>query len=62
MNKWSEMRTECWLHCQRLYGKLTPATHPLFMKEIKRLQNIWKKDKEKFREAIDEKQLRHFIL
>lgn len=52
LSKWTDMRKEAWQHCEVLYGKLTPETHPLYIKEMKRLERIWKKDSSKFEQEL----------
>lgn len=53
LSNWSEMRTIIFNALQNKYGKLNPSNHKLFIKETKRLERIWRKDKEKFTNEID---------
>jgi len=42
------MRTEVFNKLQEKYGSLSPKNHEIFKKQMKRLENIWRKDKDKF--------------
>jgi len=42
------MRTEVFNKLQEKYGKFSPQNQEIFKKQMKRLENIWKKDKDKF--------------
>ena len=35
------------------YGKMNPENHPTFIKEMKRLEKIWKRDKDLFQLELD---------
>ena len=48
MSKWTDMRSEVFNALEKKHGKLSPANHPIFIKETKRLEKIWRKDKDKF--------------
>lgn len=48
LDDWSTMRSEIFNALQSKYGKLSPTNHQLFIKETKRLESIWRKDKNRF--------------
>lgn len=48
IGNWSEMRTSIFNALEEKYGKLSPTNHQFFIKETKRLESIWRKDKQKF--------------
>jgi hypothetical protein len=48
LRKWNDMRSLVFDKLTEIYGKLSPVNHPLFIKETKRLESIWRKDKELF--------------
>jgi predicted amidophosphoribosyltransferase len=62
LKKWTDMRQMIWEHCQRVYGKLTNDNHHLYIKELNRLEKIWRKNEEEFEEIILENKNRSFIL
>lgn len=43
MKLWSDMRARAWASLEPKLGKLTPETHPSWIKEMKRLEKIWRK-------------------
>ena len=53
LSKWSDMRTLIFNTLTDVYGKMTQSNHPTFIKETKRLERIWRKDKEKFEIEIN---------
>jgi hypothetical protein len=53
LGKWTTMRSEIFDTLQNKYGKFSQENHSLFIKETKRLEKIWKKDKDKFIEEIN---------
>lgn len=52
LRSWGNMRTIIFDMLEEKYGKLCPQNHDIFIKETKRLEKIWRKDKEKFQEEI----------
>jgi hypothetical protein len=48
MKEWTTMRTTAFDVLESKYGKMNPENHPTFIKEMKRLENIWKRDKDLF--------------
>ena len=52
LDNWSEMRTTVFNALQGVYGKLNPGNHKFFIKETKRLERVWRKDKVKFESEI----------
>jgi hypothetical protein len=42
------MRTSIFNVLQEKHGKLSPTNHQMFIKQTKRLEAIWRKDKQKF--------------
>lgn len=52
MTEWSSMRTRAWASLEPRLGKLTPETHPAWIKEMKRLEKIWKKSPVDFEKEL----------
>ena len=52
LSKWSDMRSTIFNSLQKVHGKLSKDNHPIFIKETKRLEKIWKKDKDQFFKEI----------
>lgn len=50
--KWSEMRTQAMDFLTNKYGQMTAQNHSIFKTEIKRLENIWRKDPNLFIKKI----------
>lgn len=48
MKEWTTMRTTVFDTLESKYGKMNPENHPTFIKEMKRLEKIWKRDKDLF--------------
>lgn len=48
LSDWSDMRTQVFTVLEGKYGKLSPTNHQMFIKETKRLESIWRKDKQRF--------------
>ena len=48
MKEWTTMRTTAFDTLESKYGKMNPENHPTFIKEMKRLEKIWKRDKDLF--------------
>jgi hypothetical protein len=48
MDEWTDMRAAIFTTLQDKHGKLSPTNHKMFIKETKRLEAIWRKDREKF--------------
>jgi hypothetical protein len=53
LSNWCDMRTEVFNALQLKYGKLSPSNHQFFIKETKRLEKIWRMDKNKFASEIE---------
>ena len=53
LRNWIDMRTVIFNKLTEKYGTLSPTNHELFKKQTKRLENIWRKDKEKFVKEIE---------
>ena len=49
---WSAMRKEIWDYHERIYGKLTKDNLKMRQKDTRRLEKIWRKDKNKFQEIL----------
>lgn len=48
MKEWTTMRTTAFDTLESKYGKMNPENHSTFIKEMKRLEKIWKRDKDLF--------------
>lgn len=48
LGKWTDMRSTVFNELEKKYGILTQVNHEIYKKEMKRLENIWRKDKDKF--------------
>ena len=48
LNSWSNMRLRAWEWIQDKHGELSQANLPIFQKEIRRLERIWRKDRAAF--------------
>ena len=53
MKEWTMMRTTAFDALESKYGKMNPENHPTFIKEMKRLEKIWKRDKDLFQLELD---------
>jgi hypothetical protein len=53
MKEWTTMRTTAFDTLESKYGKMNPENHPIFIKEMKRLEKIWKMDKDLFQLELD---------
>lgn len=53
MKEWTTMRGDAFDALETKYGKMSPDNHSTFIKEMKRLERIWKKDKEQFRSELE---------
>jgi hypothetical protein len=49
MKEWTTMRGDAYGALESRHGKMNPDNHAIFIKEMKRLEKIWKKDKDLFR-------------
>ena len=49
---WSAMRKLIWDYHEKIYGKLSNDDLKIRQKDTKRLEKIWRKDKDKFQEII----------
>jgi hypothetical protein len=47
------MRNRVFTALQEKHGQLTQVNHPVFKKEMKRLENIWRKDKVRFETEME---------
>jgi len=54
LRDWSAMRKLIWDHTEKKYGKLSADNLKIRQKETKKLEAIWRKDKDKFQEIIKE--------
>lgn len=52
LKEWTDMRVSASDYVQSKVGVLSPENHETYKKEMKRLEKIWKKDKEKFKQEI----------
>ena len=48
ISNWANMRGAIFQACENRYGKLNPSNHAQYIADTKRLEKIWRKDKEKF--------------
>ena len=53
LNEWTNMRALAFTTLTNVHGPMTQSNHPIFKKEMKRLENIWRKDTEKFQCEIE---------
>jgi hypothetical protein len=53
LSNWCDMRSAIFNKLQEKYGKLNPDNHQFFIKQTKKLESIWRKDKEKFLNELD---------
>lgn len=51
---WSAMRKQAWDFIEKKLGKLSPENLKSYQKEMKKLEAVWRKDKDKFQEMIKE--------
>lgn len=47
------MRTAIFEKLVKTYGQLSKENHPIFIKETKRLEKNWRKDKDQFSKALE---------
>jgi len=52
LNNWSSMRKQIWNYHEEKYGKLSNNNLKIRQKDTKRLEAIWRKDKNKFQEIL----------
>jgi len=52
LNDWSSMRKQIWDFSEKKYGKLSADNLKVYKEEAKKLEKIWRKDKNKFQEII----------
>lgn len=52
MDDWGEMRTRIFNALQDKYGMLSLITQGVFKRETKRLENLWRKDRDRFEVEI----------
>lgn len=53
MDDWKNMKEECFDLLELKLGKFSFQNQVQFKKEMKRLENIWKKDKDKYSTEIE---------
>ncbi len=53
LNKFTKMREIIFNALQTKYGTMNKENHDVFKKETKRLENIWRKDEQKFLVEIE---------
>lgn len=54
MNDWKQMRATNYSYCEKTIGKMEGEQFAPFQKEMKRLENIWKRNKEKWMQIVCE--------
>lgn len=52
MGNWLEMRKTAYDFLVSKHGEMTAENHPIFKKEMPRLERIWRKDRNAFEAAI----------
>ena len=52
LKSWSDMRIAAFNFLEAKYGKMNAKNHPVFKKEIRRLEKTWRKDPSKFETEI----------
>lgn len=52
IDKRNKMREEIFEFLKTKYGEVNYANHSVYVKETKRLSNLWKRDKELFRKEL----------
>lgn len=50
---WRTMRNEVFEVCEQMYGKLSKETNEKYKNTIKRLESIWRKDKELYSHELE---------
>lgn len=53
MGKWTNMRSSVFDALTKKHGEMSATNHPLFRSEMKRLEKVWRKDKEKFETELE---------
>ncbi len=53
LTNWTEMKGLSYTTLISLHGNMTHSNHYMFKKEMRRLENVWRKDKNKFQEEIN---------
>jgi hypothetical protein len=53
MDSWTEIRSLIFSTLEERHGKLSQINHPIFIKETKRLEKIWRKSKNDFAKEIE---------
>ncbi len=54
LREWSAMRTRAFAYAQDIHGPLTQTNHPQIAKTMRRLDKMWKKNRDKFNKEIGE--------
>lgn len=52
LNDWSTMRKQSWVFIEKKLGKLSSENLKSYQKEMKKLEKVWRKDKNKFQEIL----------
>lgn len=53
MNEWTEMRAKTYNTISKKYGMFSPENQVIFKKEMKRLEKIWRKNKDEWKLEIE---------
>lgn len=48
MRNWMDMRNAVFNELESKHGAMTPTNHEIYKKEMKRMEKIWRADKDKF--------------
>jgi len=54
MGNWRKMRETNYAYCEKTIGKMAGEQFAPFQKEMKRLENIWRRNKEKWAQIVCE--------
>jgi len=54
MGDWRKMRAINYAYCEKTIGKMEGEQFAPFQKEMKRLENIWRRNKEKWAQIVCE--------
>lgn len=52
LSNWADMRTIIWETMEIVYGSFIPETQKEWVKQTKKLESIWRKDKSEFDRKI----------
>lgn len=53
LQNWTEMRTTAWNALQKKHGEMCFANFDILKKGMKKLEAVWRKDKDKFQVEIE---------